>query len=235
MNIIITGASSGIGFETALRFINDEENKVIAISRDKNKLKYLSETALKQNAKSQLITLVYDISVENNSENLKLLVKKEMGNVDILINNAGKLINKPFEELTIKEIREVYEVNVFGAMKTIQDLLPLMGKKQTHIVNIGSMGGVEGTSKFKGLSAYSSSKGALLILTECLAEEFKDKNISVNYLALGSVQTEMFNNAFPGYKAQVTSKDMAKFIVDFAINGFDCINGKVIRVSKGLV
>jgi len=235
MNIIITGASSGIGFETALRFSNDEENKVIAISRDKNKLKYLSETALKQNAKSQLITLVYDISVENNSENLQLLVKKEMGNVDILINNAGKLINKPFEELTIKEIREVYEVNVFGVMKTIQDLLPLMGKKQSHIVNIGSMGGVEGTSKFKGLSAYSSSKGALLILTECLAEEFKDKNISVNYLALGSVQTEMFNNAFPGYKAQVTSKDMAKFIVDFAINGFGCINGKVIRVSKGSV
>lgn len=235
MNIIITGASSGIGFETALRFSNDEQNKVIAISRDKEKLKSLKEASLKQNANSYLIPLAYDISPENNPENLFSLVKKEMDSVDILINNAGKLINKPFEEITIDEIKAVYDVNVFGVMKTIQDLLPLMGNKPTHIINIGSMGGVEGTSKFKGLSAYSSSKGALLIFTECLAEEFKNKNISVNYLALGSVQTEMFNYAFPGYKAQVSPKEMAKFIVDFAVDGNNYINGKVIQVSKGTV
>ena len=235
MNIIITGAGSGIGYETALRFSNDEQNKVIAISRDKKKLNLLHDAAIKQNAKSNLIPLAYDISTENNAGNLFSLVNKEMDSVDILINNAGKLINKPFEELTIKEIKEVYDVNVFGVMKTIQDLLPLMGKNQTHIINIGSMGGVEGTSKFKGLSAYSSSKGALLILTECLAEEFKDKKISVNYLALGSVQTEMLNVAFPGFKAQVSPEEMAKFIVDFALNGNNFINGKVIRVSKGLV
>jgi short-subunit dehydrogenase len=235
MNIIITGASSGIGFETALRFSNDEQNKVIVISRDKEKLNSLKEASIKQNANSHLIPLAYDISPENNSENLCSLIKKEMDSVDILINNAGKLINKLFEELTIKEIKEVYEVNVFGVMKTIQDLLPLMGKNPTHIINVGSLGGVEGTLKFKGLSAYSSSKGALLILTECLAEEFKGKNISVNYLALGSVQTEMFTAAFPGSKAQITSKEMAKFIVDFAVDGYKFINGKIIQVSKGSV
>jgi NAD(P)-dependent dehydrogenase (short-subunit alcohol dehydrogenase family) len=93
------------------------------------------------------------------------------------------------------------------------------------------MGGFQGSAKFKGLSLYSASKGALAILTECMAEEFKEKNINVNCLALGSVQTEMLAKAFPGYKAQSSPAEMAEFIANFALNAYKQINGKIIPVS----
>ncbi len=232
MNIIVTGASSGIGYETALLFAKDKRHHVVAVSRNKTKLDKLIDDARIINPNCNLIPLVFDIDSDNESNELLTLVKKDLGHVDILINNAGILINKPFKELTLEDFESIYKVNVFGVVKTIQSLLPFMGNPETHIVNIGSIGGVDGTMKFKGLSAYSSSKGALAILSECMAEEFKEMNISVNYLALGSVQTEMFSNAFPQAKAQLKPKDMAKYIHDFALNGSQFMNGKIIQVSK---
>ena len=93
------------------------------------------------------------------------------------------------------------------------------------------MGGINGTSKFAGLAAYSSSKGALSILTECLAEEFKNENIKVNALALGSVQTEMFSKAFPDFKAPLTSQQMGEYVAWFAMNGRKFFNGKILPVA----
>lgn len=101
-----------------------------------------------------------------------------------------------------------------------------------HIVNISSMGGFQGSVKFPGLSAYSASKGALAILTECLAEELKDKNIKVNCLALGSSQTEMFEAAFPGMQAGTLAFEMGRYVADFALNGSKYFNGKIIPVSN---
>jgi NAD(P)-dependent dehydrogenase (short-subunit alcohol dehydrogenase family) len=94
------------------------------------------------------------------------------------------------------------------------------------------MGGFQGSAKFKGLSAYSSSKSALAGLTECLAEELKEKNIAVNCLAIGAVQTEMLNKAFPGYQAPLKANEMAAFISEFAVNGHKYFNGKIIPVSS---
>jgi 3-oxoacyl-[acyl-carrier protein] reductase len=93
------------------------------------------------------------------------------------------------------------------------------------------MGGIQGSSKFPGLAAYSSSKGALITLTEMLAEEYKESNISFNALALGAVQTEMLAEAFPGYQASTTAREMARFIADFALNGHQFFNGKVLPVA----
>ena len=93
------------------------------------------------------------------------------------------------------------------------------------------MGGFQGSEKYKGLSYYSASKAALACLSECMAAEFLESGISVNCLALGAVQTEMFEEAFPGLKAPVTAKEMAKFIADFALNGNKFFNGKVIPVA----
>ena len=232
MNFIITGASSGIGYQTALAIANDKRHTIIAVSRNKEKLDALSIEAKIVNPNSNLIPLVYDISPDIENNDLLVFAKKELGNVDVLINNAGLLINKPFKELTISDFESVYKINVFGVVKTIQSLLPVMGNPNTHIVNIGSIGGVEGSMKFKGLSAYSSSKGALAVLTECMAEEFKGMNISVNYLALGSVKTEMFSEAFPGAKAQISPKEIGKYLAEFALNGADFMNGKIVQVSK---
>jgi 3-oxoacyl-[acyl-carrier protein] reductase len=140
------------------------------------------------------------------------------------------MLNKPFESITEKEVTEIFHVNFNAPFMLIQESLPCMSPG-SHIVNIGSMGGLNGTAKFSGLSVYSSSKGALGILTECLAEELKSSGISVNCLALGAVQTEMLTRAFPGYKAPLQASQMAEFIVHFSIHGHRTVNGKVLPVS----
>lgn len=231
MNIIITGASSGIGYQTALLFAKDKSNKVVAISRNKKKLARLKNDSLKSGMIDNLLPIDFDLS-EANFEKLVIKIKKYFSKVDILINNAGNLVNKPFEKLNDDDWRSIYEVNVFGTVRMIRTFIPMM-KSPSHILNISSMGGFQGAMKFKGLSAYSSSKAALINITECLAEELKEKNIRVNCLALGSVQTEMFTKAFPKSKAASSASEMAAFIVDFAVNGRNLFNGKVLPVSAG--
>lgn len=151
--------------------------------------------------------------------------------VDVLINNAGRLLNKPFSETTAEEFENVYKVNVFGVAEITKAVLPMMGK-EGHVVTVSSMGGVQGSMKFPGLSAYSSSKGAVITLTELLAEEYKETGPSFNVLALGAVQTEMLEEAFPGYKAPVTALEMATYIKDFALTGQKLYNGKLLQVSN---
>ena len=152
-------------------------------------------------------------------------------NVDVLINNAGLLINKPFVETSLEDFQKVYSTNVFSVAMLTKFLIKRMNNK-SNVVNISSVGGVEGTLKFSGLSAYSSSKGALNILTEMLAEEYKENGIHFNSLALGSVQTKMLKKAFPGFQASTSAKDMAKYIYNFAMEGYKLINGKVISISS---
>ena len=151
--------------------------------------------------------------------------------VDVLINNAGSLLNKPFSETTVQEFENVYKVNVFGVAEMTKTVLPMMGQ-EGHVVTVSSMGGVQGSMKFPGLSAYSSSKGAVITLTELLAEEYKETGPSFNVLALGAVQTEMLEEAFPGYKAPVTALEMAAYIKDFALTGQKLYNGKLLQVSN---
>lgn len=158
-------------------------------------------------------------------------VTNQWRHIDIVINNAGKLVNKPFSEITSEEFLEVYQVNVLGVASLIKTILPFMSK-EGHVVNISSMGGVQGSVKFPGLSAYSSSKGALITLTELLAEEYKETGPSFNVLALGAVQTEMLEEAFPGYKASLTASEMAQYIVGFALTGHKYYNGKLLQVSN---
>jgi NAD(P)-dependent dehydrogenase (short-subunit alcohol dehydrogenase family) len=158
-------------------------------------------------------------------------VKENWSHVDILINNSGLLINKPFQDLTSEDFLNVYQVNVFSVAQMTKAMLPFM-KKEGHVVNISSMGGIQGSMKFPGLAAYSSAKGAVITLTELLAEEYKETGPSFNVLALGAVQTEMLEEAFPGYKAPLTAKEMAAYLMDFALNGNKFYNGKILQVSS---
>lgn len=161
------------------------------------------------------------------------VIQMHVEHVDVLVNNAGLLRNAPFSQLTDADFEEVYRTNVFAPVRLIRQLLPLMGgNRTTHIVNMGSMGGFQGSSKFPGLSAYSSSKSALAGLTECLAEEFNEQNIKVNCLAIGAVQTEMLAQAFPGFQASLTAGQMAAYVADFALNAHRYYNGKVLPVSS---
>jgi NAD(P)-dependent dehydrogenase (short-subunit alcohol dehydrogenase family) len=230
MNIVITGASSGVGYEAVLELITDTENTVIALARSEDKLQKLIKTALSLNPACNLFSCTFDIIHGDYVDELVPFVTACAGKVDVLINNAGALISKPFQEITQLDFAEMLQSNLLGHVKMIQSLLPLM-RRGSHIVNIGSMGGYQGSVKFAGLAAYSASKAALHTLTECLALELADRNIKINCLALGSAQTEMLEKAFPGYLSPVKAAEMGKFIADFAISGHKIFNGKILPVS----
>lgn len=232
MNIIITGASRGIAYQTVLKLLENPNNQLISISRNAQGLDKLQKEAENLGFAERLFIFEGDITEENPSFIEE--IQKQFKQIDILINNAALLVNLPFEKTSLKEWRKIFEINIFGVVKMTQAFLPLMGQNanhKSHIVNIGSMGGFQGSSKFAGLSAYSSSKAALANLTECLAEELKDRNIAVNCLALGAVQTEMLKEAFPDYQAPTSSQEMAEFIANFSTKGHHYQNGKVIPIS----
>lgn len=232
MNIVVTGASRGIGHELVKLLSINPKHTVVATSRNIQKLEQLKKECLSANPLSNVIPIACDLNDERSIDNFISTVKENISSIDILINNAGAIVNKPFMEISASDLYNVYNVNVFSVVRLTQALLPLMDTtKRTHIVNIGSMGGLQGSAKFAGLSVYSSSKAALANLTECLSEEFKDKNIAFNCLALGAAQTEMLNEAFPGYKAPLTANQMATFIADFSLTAHQYMNGKVIPVS----
>ena len=230
MNIIITGTSRGIGFELVKVLSKHKLNQIVAISRNGKALKDLLAACKQMQTDTRVTVYEFDL---NQFEFYPFLVQRLetfIHKCDILINNAGRMINKPFQKIEPADFDDVYNVNVKSLFFLTQALLPMMNKGG-HIVNIGSMGGIGGSKKFAGLSAYSSSKGAVSILTEMLAEELSEMEISVNCLALGAVQTEMFGKAFPGMKAPLTPQQMAIYIADFAISGHKYMNGKVIPVA----
>lgn len=229
MNIILTGASSGVGFEAALEFSLRTENNIVCIARSADKLRKLLEIAKGINPECNILPVEFDI-VNDDYNALVPFLTERLGHVDILINNAGVLVNKAFKDTTIQDFADMLQSNVLGHFNMIQHVLPLM-KSGSHIVNIGSMGGFQGSVKFPGLAAYSSSKAALHTLTECLAFELADSGIKVNCLALGSAQTEMLEQAFPGYQSPVMAFEMGKYIADFAKTGHKFFNGKVIPVA----
>lgn len=229
--IVVTGASRGIGFDTALLLCKGKY-RVIAVARSTSGLEALYNEARKNGCAEHLVVIQADLALEENIIQLYNRIAEVTPVVDILINNAGTLVNKPFEEITRTELEMVYQVNVFGPFSLTKAMLPLLRKSDSaHVVNIGSVGGINGSSKFPGLTAYSSSKGALGILTEVLAAELTQDSIRVNCLALGAAQTTMLEEAFPGYKAPVSSEQMAEYIVWFAINGHRFFNGKVLPVA----
>ena len=231
-NIIVTGASSGIGFEAVLDLTANKDHKVIALARSADKLRKLHEIASSLNHDGgTLYPAQFDIVYDNYPDSLVPFIQSKFEQVDILINNAGALINKPFLESSNEDFAQMLQSNLIGHINMIRHIAPMM-KEGSHIVNISSMGGFQGSSKFPGLSAYSTSKAALAVLTECLAEEFKDKGIKVNCLALGSSQTEMFEAAFPGVEAGTLAFEMGRYIAEFAQNGHKYYNGKILPVAN---
>lgn len=220
-NIIITGTSKGIGNQLALQFAA-AGHQVLALSR----------TVAKNLLGNQNITsLSVDLSDENNLFEIQNFISNNWKTVDCIIHNAGVLVNKPFAETTQNDFEMVYKTNVFAVANLTKIAIPFL-QKGSHVVSISSMGGVQGSSKFAGLAAYSSSKGALITLTELLAEEYKNEGIAFNVLALGAVQTEMLEAAFPGYVAPITASEMANYIMDFALTGNKFYNGKILEVSS---
>lgn len=223
-NYLITGASSGIGFETAV-YLAECGHNVIAVARTQSKLKDLKS----RNSKNIEI-IAADITEQNSIDKVTSLLKERSLSLDGLMNNAGLLINKPFADLTDEDWNKQLQVNLLGPVKLVRSLLPIFNKN-AHILNISSMGGFMGSSKFPGLSAYSASKGALSILTESLAVELADRSLKCNCLCFGAVQTEMLEQAFPGLEAPVSAEEMGKYAGDFLSEGHRFYNGQVLPVT----
>ncbi|MFM7661882.1 MAG: SDR family NAD(P)-dependent oxidoreductase [Bacteroidota bacterium] len=219
--VVVVGASRGIGLEIVKLFANSD-NIVFALSRDIDKMKNAFESH------SNVTPLAFDLS-KNVLEQVKE-ISAQIKTVDILINNAGYLVNKPFDSISHDEFQLSYQINVIGVMETVQGFIDLF-HSEAHIVNISSMGGFQGSVKFAGLSTYSTSKAALCSFTELFSEEYKDSQLSMNCLCLGAVQTEMLEEAFPGYEAPTSPAEMAAFVVDFAQNGNRFFKGKIVPVS----
>ena len=220
--VIITGTSRGIGFELVHLFANSGYS-VLALSRNARPVSNLNF--------ENITALSFDLNKSEDYEHVEAFVQNEWSQVDILINNAGTLINKPFSATTFEDFKQVYNTNVFGVAELTRRMIPFM-PKNGHVVTISSMGGVQGSVKFPGLAAYSSSKGAVITLTELLAEEYKEQQIAFNVLAIGAVQTEMLKEAFPDYQAPLSANEMASYIFDFSLTGNKFYNGKVLQVSS---
>ncbi|TNE53636.1 MAG: SDR family oxidoreductase [Bacteroidetes bacterium] len=220
--IIVVGASRGIGLKLVELLAENQENHILALSRNQKGMEKLLEHPNVECAH-------FDLGGDSVKQQLTELTKN-LDRVDVLINNAGKLVNKPFPELQRADFLESYQVNLFGVMETVQALLPKM-EQGCHIVNISSMGGFQGSIKFPGLTAYSGSKAALCNFTELFAEEYKESQIRMNCLCLGAVQTEMLEEAFPGYQAPLSAEEMAAYISWFALQGGRYFNGKILPVS----
>lgn len=224
--VLITGASKGIGLATA-RELASRGCHVVATARDKNRLEKLAE-----GHPENISIYPCDLSDKNSVEAMAQFIADNGWMVSTLIHNAGALVRKPFNKLEDTDWQYMWEVNLMSVVRLLRCVLPLMPPK-SHVVTIGSMGGVQGSVKFAGLSAYSTSKGALSVFTECMAEELKDQQISVNCLCPGAVQTEMFAEAFPGFQAPVDPDQMAAFITDFALKAHGLMNGRVLPVALG--
>lgn len=222
-NVVITGTSRGIGFELAQQFAN-ADYRVIALSRNSEPLQKIKHPNIHPIA----IDIAQEKELDIVADSIKELCN---GSIAILIHNAGTLVNKPFTELTRDDFQKVYDVNVFAVAQLTQRMIPFL-KQGSHVVTISSMGGIQGSMKFPGLAAYSSAKGAVITLSELLAEEYKAQGIAFNVLAIGAVQTEMLAEAFPDYQAPLTAAQMADYIFNFASTGHTFYNGKVLQVSS---
>ncbi|MEY2671209.1 MAG: hypothetical protein RLZZ577_1525 [Bacteroidota bacterium] len=220
-NIIVTGTSRGIGLELALQ-LAAKGHHVLAISRS------IPQALL---GNENISCLSVDLAHESDLQKVGDYLSSTWKQVDAIIHNAGSLLLKPFSETSQTDFEAIYKVNVFGVANLTRIALPYL-QKGSHVVTISSMGGIQGSLKFPGLAAYSSSKGAVITLSELLAEEYKEQGIAFNVLALGAVQTEMLAEAFPGYQAPISAADMAKYIVDFTLTGNQYYNGKVLEVSS---
>ena len=217
--IVVTGTSSGIGHQICIQAAKMNFH-VISVSRNIEPLKDISG----------IESFAIDITNKDSVDEFIANLKSKKIKIDILINNAGYLVSELFGDTTYDSFKKTFDVNVFGLAEITRSLIPIINS-DGHVINISSIGGVNGSKKFPGLSAYSSSKAAVIALTEVLAEEYQN-GPSFNVLALGAVQTKMLKEAFPDYNADTKPEEMAKYILDFAINGNKLFNGKLISVSN---
>ena len=219
-NIFITGGNRGIG--KGLVEIFSENNKVFFSARDKQKAKSVIESIGNENINYVIMDVADENSVLEGIDSLK----EKTDSIDILINNAGILIPGLKHKIDAIEtddesILKTFNINTVGVLRVCKAVLPMM-QPTSRIINISSgMGQMEGMAT--GSIAYRLSKSALNALTIVLSQELSSKDIKVNAICPGWVQTDM-----GGYEATLTVKESVESIKKFALSD-DFPNGKFLR------
>src|SRR5919206_3008388 len=197
---IVTGSSSGIGFETSLLLAR---NGFFTYATMRNLDKYDRINELKQKQRLPLEVLKLDVTDDKTVNEAIEKVTNEQGRIDVLVNNAGYALVGPLEELSIQELKEQFETNVFGVIRVTKSVLPIMRKQRDGIiVNVSSIAGRIG---FPLTSAYVSSKFALEGLSESIAYELEQFGIRVLLIEPGVIKTNFDNNLKIGKNVSTTN------------------------------
>jgi NAD(P)-dependent dehydrogenase (short-subunit alcohol dehydrogenase family) len=197
---VVTGSSSGIGFETSLLLA---KNGVFTYATMRNLDKANKIIELKQKEKLPLEVLKLDVTDDKSVNDAIGKIENEQETIDILVNNAGYALVGPLEELSIQEFKEQFETNVFGVIKVTKSVLPIMRKQRNGtIVNVSSIAGRIG---FPLTPAYVSSKFALEGLSESIAYELEQFGIKVIIVEPGVIKTNFDNNLKIGKNVSTTN------------------------------
>jgi len=229
---IITGAGRGIGRATARLFARAGA-QVILFSRTPSQLD--EAVAEITGAGGQALSIVGDVSREEDVHSLFQKVLETYSRVDVLVNCAGIVAVRPFVEMDVATWDRVIGVNLRGTFLCCREAFQIMAAQQQGIIiNMSSLSGVKGVEKFPGLSAYNVSKAGVASLTEILAVEGKPYNIRVCAVSPGAVDTEMLSQAAPHLKAGVTPDDMAEILLFLADDSGRVFSGSNIEIFSNL-
>lgn len=186
---LVTGSSSGIGFETALALAR-ENYFTYASMRNTSKAGKIQEIAKKENLNLTVIEL--DIDKEDSIKSAVKKIQEQKGRIDVLVNNAGYGLFGCLEDITMEELKAQFQTNFFGVVSLIQEIAPIMRKQGSGIiVNVSSVAGRIG---FPGTPAYISSKFALEGLSECMRYELSPFGIKTIIIEPGVIQTNFFSS-----------------------------------------
>jgi len=239
--VLITGASKGIGRATALLFA-EEGAQLVLLSRDIEKL-----SALKKEIEEKYVNSVEIFSADVRDKEVLKGVFKELSNkkifIDVLVNNAGIMVDAVLQVVKPLMIKDIYETNVFGVMYVSQLVISsMLRKRKGSIINISSIIGTNGNL---GQSVYGSSKSAIIGFTKSLSKELAPINIRVNAIAPGFIDTDMTkgmdakhyekNIQSIGMKRIGQPSDVAKAILFLASDLSEYITGQVIGVDGGMI
>jgi short-subunit dehydrogenase len=230
MTFFITGVGSGIGMETAIYAVSQGHHVVGTLRKTSQAEKLLSRVS---NSAGKLDILYIDLLNKGFERDiLNGLESLRVKSIHCVINIAGTLDITPLKEFEYHVMEKVMQINLYAPAMIISVLQPyLKGVENANIINITSMSGFQGSVRFPGLAIYGASKAALASLSESLSVELEKDGIHINALAIGSVNTEMLQTAFPDFQASINPKEMGEYIFSFAINGSRFFNGKTIPVA----
>lgn len=239
--VFITGSNRGIGKAILKKFVEEEYNIVACARKDAGGGRFLE--GLQKKHGIEIHKAIFDMTDSSAMKSEILRLKKERIEIDTLVNCAGVAGGNLLAITPMKEIREIFDVNLFSYMELTQLLIkPMIRRKQGNIINIASF---EGINLYPGNSAYGVSKAAVIAWTKTLAREVGDFGIRVNAVAPGFVDTEMVLNTGEhernqilensAFKRLATPKEIADVVYFLASDSASFITGEVIRADGGMI